>query len=240
MAPGAGRGQIKKTHFICDRPSRKLSYHLMETTDSAHSRPKRFSLIRSFVVADFLTLGNGFCGTGSVLASMQFLVTGEGRWLVTAMVLLPVALLFDFADGRVARWRHRSSALGADLDSLADVISFGLAPAALGFAVGLRGTLDVAILLFFVACGISRLARFNATADALADESGKVRYFEGTPIPTSVLIVGLLAVLDATDRLGLDLWLGRWSVGGLGLHPLALVYAVSGSLMISTIRVPKI
>ncbi len=168
------------------------------------------------------------------------LVTGEGRWLVTAMALLPIALVFDFADGRVARWRHRSSALGADLDSLADVISFGLAPAALGFAVGLRGTLDIAILLYFVACGISRLARFNATADDLADATGKVRYFEGTPIPTSLLLVAVLAVLYATSRIGLDLWLGRWSILGLGLHPLAILYVISGSFMISTIRVPKL
>lgn len=197
-------------------------------------------MIRSFVLADFLTLGNGFCGSGSVLAAMQYLVTSEPRWLVLAMALLPVALVFDFADGRVARWRHRSSLLGADLDSLADVISFGLAPAALGFAVGLRGACDVVILLYFVACGISRLARFNATATALADESGKVKYFEGTPIPTSVLIVGVLAVLYSVDRLGRNIWLGHWTIAGLGLHPLALIYAVSGSAMISTIRVPKI
>src|SRR6185369_8637674 len=97
-------------------------------------------------------------------------VTHEGHWLVLAMALLPVALVFDFADGRVARWRRRSSLLGADLDSLADVISFGLAPAALGFAVGLRGAGDVVILLYFVACGISRLARFNVTAANLTDE----------------------------------------------------------------------
>jgi CDP-diacylglycerol---serine O-phosphatidyltransferase len=197
-------------------------------------------MIRSFVLADFLTLGNGCCGTGSVLAAMYYLVTGEPRWLVLAMALLPVALVFDFADGRVARWRHRSSPLGADLDSLADVISFGLAPAALGFAVGLRGALDVVILLYFVACGISRLARFNATADALADESGKVKYFEGTPIPTSVLIVGLLAVLHFQGLLGRNIWLGAWSLGDLVLHPLTIVYALSGSAMISTIRVPKI
>jgi CDP-diacylglycerol---serine O-phosphatidyltransferase len=202
-------------------------------------RAKPFSMIRSFVLADFLTLGNGFCGGGSVLAAMQYLVTGESRWLVTAMVLLPVAGIFDFADGRVARWRHRSSSLGADLDSLADVISFGLAPAALGFAVGLRGALDVAILLYFVACGISRLARFNATAADLADDSGKVKYFEGTPIPTSVLIVILLTVLHFLGRLGPDVWLGAWNLGGLVLHPLTILYAVSGSFMISTIRVPK-
>jgi CDP-diacylglycerol--serine O-phosphatidyltransferase len=204
------------------------------------ARPRRFSMIRSFVLADVLTLGNGFCGSGSVLAAMNSLVTGESRWLVVAMALLPIALIFDFADGRVARWRRRSSSLGADLDSLADVVSFGLAPAALGFAVGLRGAVDVAILLYFVGCGISRLARFNTTADALADDSGKVKYFEGTPIPTSVLIVVLLGVLHFQGRIGADMWLGRWTLGELVLHPLTLVYALSGSAMISTIRVPKI
>jgi len=204
-------------------------------------RPRRFSMIRSFVSADFLTLGNGFCGSGSVLAAMHYLVNGDSRWLVCAMALLPLALVLDFADGRVARWRHQSSRLGADLDSLADIISFGLAPAALGFTVGLRGVGDVAILLYFVGCGISRLARFNVTADALTDErSGKVKYFEGTPIPSSVLIVGLLALLHFQGRLGPDVWLGSWSIGSVVLHPLALIYAVSGSAMISTMRVPKI
>jgi CDP-diacylglycerol--serine O-phosphatidyltransferase len=171
---------------------------------------------------------------------MQYLVTGERGWLVLAMALPPVALLFDFADGRVARWRHRSSMLGADLDSLADVISFGMAPAALGFAVGLRGALDAAVLFYFVACGISRLARFNATADALADKSGKVKYFEGTPIPSSVLIVLVLAALLAANRLEANFWLGHWTLRGMTLHPFALLYALSGSAMISTIRVPKI
>jgi CDP-diacylglycerol---serine O-phosphatidyltransferase len=210
-----------------------------EVTDTP-ARKKRFSMIRSFVLADFLTLGNGFCGAGSVLAAMQYLVTREDRWLVTAMALLPVALVLDFADGRVARWRRRASALGADLDSLADVVSFGMAPAAIGFAVGLRGTLDVAILLYFVACGISRLARFNATAVALADDTGKVKYFEGTPIPTSVFIVVFLAVLHFTGRLEPDPWFAPWHVGGLELHPLSLVYLLSGSAMISTWKVPKI
>lgn len=212
----------------------------MTPPETPNPKKRPFSMIRSFVAADFLTLGNGFCGSGSVLAAMQYLVTAEDRWLITAMVLLPVAAVFDFADGRVARWRRRSSMLGADLDSLADVISFGLAPAALGFAVGLRGAFDVAILLYFVGCGISRLARFNATADELSDDSGKVKYFEGTPIPTSVLIVGLIALLHVQQRLGAEMWLGSWAVGNLVLHPLALVYAVSGSAMISTVRVPKI
>ncbi|MES2694425.1 MAG: CDP-alcohol phosphatidyltransferase family protein [Verrucomicrobiota bacterium] len=214
----------------------------MEPASSAapNVKPRRFSLIRSFVLADFLTLGNGACGSGSVLAAMHYIATGESRWLVLAMGLLPIALVLDFADGRVARWRRRSSFLGADLDSLADVISFGMAPAAVGYAVGLRGGWDVIILLYFVSCGISRLARFNATSAALSDESGKVKYFEGTPIPTSVFIVLFLGVLHYYDRLGLNLWLGRWELAGMTLHPVALIYALSGSAMISTIRVPKL
>jgi CDP-diacylglycerol--serine O-phosphatidyltransferase len=196
-------------------------------------------MIRSFVMADFLTLGNGFCGAGAVLAAMQYLIVHENRWIVLAMALLPLSAAFDFADGRVARWRHRSSALGADLDSLADVISFGLAPAALGFAVGLRGVLDVVVLLYFVGCGISRLARFNATADAMSDDSGKVSHFEGTPIPTSIVLVAVLAVLHFQGLLAPHLWLGEWSIGGLVLHPLTLMYALSGSAMISTWKVPK-
>ncbi|MEO6995433.1 MAG: CDP-alcohol phosphatidyltransferase family protein [Lacunisphaera sp.] len=203
-------------------------------------KAKRFSLIRSFVFADFLTLGNGFCGTGSILALMHYLVGSDSRWLVTAMALLPAALIFDFADGRVARWRRRASALGADLDSLADIISFGVAPAALGFAVGLRGGLDVLVLLYFVACGISRLARYNVTADALSDDNGKVKYFEGTPIPTSVLLVAVIAGLHFYGMLGPTMLFGTWTIGGLGMHPLVLLYALSGSAMISTWRIPKI
>lgn len=206
-------------------------------------------MIRSFVAADWLTLGNGTCGAGAVLAAMHYLVTQEGRWLVLAMALLPVALVLDFLDGRVARWRRKASPLGADLDSLADVISFGLAPAAIAYATGMRGALDVAILLYFVCCGISRLARFNATADALSDDTGKVKYFEGTPIPTSVFIVLFLLGLHLTGKLGAsgsdgegrgEVWLGHWEIAGLVLHPLTLLYALSESAMISTVRVPKV
>ena len=203
-------------------------------------RKKRFSMLRSFAMADWLTLANGFCGAGSILADMQYIATGERGFLWTAMALLPFALFFDFMDGRVARWRRRSSSLGADLDSLADVISFGMAPAAIGFSVGLRHPIDVAILLYFVACGISRLARFNVTAASLSDESGKVAYFEGTPIPSSVLLVALVGALAYAERIHAQMWLGLWDLGPVALHPLALVYFLSGSAMISTMRVPKI
>jgi CDP-diacylglycerol--serine O-phosphatidyltransferase len=211
----------------------------MDEGTQGQPRRKRFSMLRTFVAADVLTLGNGFCGAGAVLASMQWTATQQPRWLWVAIALLPVALVLDFADGRVARWRRRSSPLGADLDSLADVISFGMAPAALAFAVGLRGALDVAVLLYFVGCGISRLARFNVTAEALADEEGKVKYFEGTPIPTTVVLVGLIAWLVAQGRIGEQLPFGVWTIGPVALHPLSLCYLLSGSAMISTVRIPK-
>jgi CDP-diacylglycerol--serine O-phosphatidyltransferase len=212
----------------------------MDDPSPTRGKRKHFSMLRTFAPADAITLGNGCCGAGSILALMQYIAWDETRWLWLAMALLPVALVLDFADGRVARWRHHSSALGADLDSLADVISFGMAPAALGFAVGLRGAFDVAILLYFVGCGISRLARFNVTAEALADESGKVKYFEGTPIPTTVVLVLLIAWFTAEGWIGERLPLGRWVIGTLGLHPFALCYAASGTAMVSaTLRIPK-
>ena len=140
-----------------------------------------------------------------------------------------------------ARWLETPSTLGRELDSLADVISFGVAPAALGFAAGLRGGWDWLVLIYFVCCGVGRLARFNVTAEALAGEAGKVRYFEGTPIPTSVVLTAVLAVAAWQGRIGDALWFGAVDLGPWTLHPLALIYAVSGSLMISkTLRIPKL
>ncbi|WP_224361787.1 CDP-alcohol phosphatidyltransferase family protein [Hyalangium versicolor] len=213
------------------------------TTDPREKPPRRhFSMIRTFVLADFVTLGNGFSGAGAILSAMQYLATGELRWLWVAFGLMPLALVLDFADGRIARWRFKSSPLGADLDSLADVISFGMAPAALAFAVGMRGALDVGVLLYFVACGISRLARFNVTAAELSDGTGKVKYFEGTPIPTSLALVAVLAVATWQGRIGIGEQLlgGVWHLGPFELHPLVLLYLLSGSAMISkTLRIPK-
>ncbi len=106
-------------------------------------------------------------------------------------------------DGYVARLdKKRQSVLGADLDSLADVISFGVAPAVLGFTLGLRGGWDMLILTYFVVCGVSRLARFNVTAVRArrTRPPGKVKYFEGTPIPTSVLLVIILGIAQYLGR----------------------------------------
>lgn len=199
-------------------------------------------MLRSYTPADALTIGNAACGTIAIFLCLDFLATGRGQFLWTAFLLLPLALVCDFLDGYVARLnRARQSRLGADLDSLSDVISFGVAPAVLGFTLGMRGGWDMLVLTYFVVCGVSRLARFNVTAEALADtETGKVKYFEGTPIPTSVLIVLLLGVAVYLGRIDDALWFGAVRIGPATLHPLTLIYGLSGSAMISaTLHVPK-
>jgi CDP-diacylglycerol--serine O-phosphatidyltransferase len=199
------------------------------------------SMLRSYAPADALTIGNAACGTIAIFLCLDFLATDSRRFLWLAFLLLPSALLCDVLDGYVARLNpKRQSVLGADLDSLADVISFGVAPAVLGFTLGLRGGWDMLVLTYFVVCGVSRLARFNVTASVLEDPAtGKVKYFEGTPIPTSILIVALLAVAFYLSRIDEALWFGVYKIGPALLHPLTLIYAVSGSAMISTVRIPK-
>ncbi len=197
-------------------------------------------MIRDFHLADLLTLANGACGATAILFAMDHVREGAPGKLYAGGVCVALALAFDVADGRVARWRHRSSAMGRELDSLADVISFGVAPAVLGFAVGLTGFFDALILLYFVCCGISRLARYNITAEAMAEETGKVTYFEGTPIPSSLILVVLLVVLTWMGRIGPALPGGMVSAFGYDLHLVSLVYVLSGSLMISkTLHTPK-
>ena len=208
----------------------------MPTPDA---RKKRFAMIREFHLADWVTLGNAVCGTGALFSMLSYLQEGQVRHVYYACALVLAALIFDVLDGRVARWRQKSSALGRELDSLADVISFGVAPAIIAYGCGMQGLYDRIVLAYFVACGVSRLARYNVTAETLSGDDGKVKYFEGTPIPTSIVLVGLLAVAAWMGALREDLWFGKLLIGGFTLHPLVLVFAVWGSLMISRIRIPK-
>jgi CDP-diacylglycerol--serine O-phosphatidyltransferase len=191
-------------------------------------------MIRSFHLADLFTIANGFCGMTALFQAMAFLSTHE-RWrLDVAALLIPLALLFDVLDGRIARWRHQASPLGRELDSLADVISFGVAPAAIAFAAGLDTVVDTLGLTFFALCGLSRLARYNITAEAMSAETGKVAYFEGTPIPSSIVPLAILMfAFHRTMLLPVRLL-------GVEFHLVALVFVLSGMLMISkTLRIPK-
>lgn len=199
-------------------------------------------MLRSYTPADILTLANASCGTLSVFACLSFIEDDRSTVLWAAFLLPVFALIFDVADGYVARLSaRRQSRIGADLDSLADIVSFGVAPAVLGYTLGLRGLWDVLLLTYFVCCGISRLARFNVTSDELTNiATGKVRYFEGTPIPSSILLVIGLAVLHQFGMTNAAFPFDSVQLAGKAFHPLSLLYFASGSLMISTIHVPKL
>ena len=198
-------------------------------------------MLRDFHLADLFTFGNAACGVAAVFLAMAY-VGGEAKFVfLLAAAMAPAAFIFDVLDGRIARWRNQHSALGRELDSLADIISFGVAPATLAFAAGMNGGWDWIALIYFVCCGVGRLARYNVTAEKLTGDSNKVAYFEGTPIPTSVLLTGLLALAGWQDRLGAELYGGVWTLGPWQLHPFALLFVLSGTLMVSkTLRIPKL
>ena len=206
------------------------------TTNTPH---KPFSMIREFHLADWFTLANAVCGTGALFSIMTYLEMNDVRHVYFSCSLVLVALIFDILDGRIARWRQKTSALGRELDSLADVISFGVAPAIIAYGCGMQGLYDRIVLAFFVACGVSRLARYNVTAEALSGGTGKVKYFEGTPIPTSIILVFVLALAAWSGAVRQDLWFGEVTLLGFKLHPLVFMFAISGALMISRVRIPK-
>ncbi|KAL8953605.1 MAG: hypothetical protein Q9222_000531 [Ikaeria aurantiellina] len=208
-----------------------------------------FSMIKALHLADLITELNGFCGFMSILSSMRYCLgpPDSHTSIYTALAFIPFGLFFDFMDGKVARWRKKSSLMGQELDSLADLISFGVSPAVAAFALGLRTPIDTLLLGFFVLCGLTRLARFNVTVSTLPkDSTGKSKYFEGTPIPTSLCIVagmawainrgsvigGVRGVLGGTYG-GEDSWWG-------GVHPVVGVFVGWGCAMVSrTIHIPK-
>lgn len=201
---------------------------------------KPFSMIREFQLADWFTLANAVCGTGALFSMLTYLQTSDVTHVYIACGMILAALVFDVLDGRIARWRQKHSVLGRELDSLADIISFGVAPAVIGYGCGMQGLYDRIVLTFFVACGVSRLARYNVTAEALSGDEGKVKYFEGTPIPTSLLLVMMMFLAAWQGAVGESLWFGKVIFGGFTLHPLVLFFALSGSLMVSRIRFPKL
>jgi CDP-diacylglycerol---serine O-phosphatidyltransferase len=196
---------------------------------------RHFSMIRGFGLADLFTIANGFCGVAAIFEAMKYVGTGEARHVYVAAALIPLALVLDVLDGRIARWRKSASPLGRELDSLADLISFGVAPAAIALAIGVATPLDQVILIFFALCGLSRLARYNVSAASLATPAGKVGHFEGTPIPTSVVPLGVLVLaFHRGDLLPV-------SVLGVDFHLPVLLFLASGCLMISkTLRIPKL
>ncbi len=209
---------------------------------------------RIYFLPNLMTACNMACGFFAVLMIFQgLLVVGSEKvaekdyyelvkhYYEYAILLIFGSCLFDLLDGRLARLGGQESPFGREFDSLADIISFGVAPAALAFAAGLSGGWDCVVLIYFVCCGVSRLARYNVTAEDLSAGANKVAYFEGAPIPTSVALVAILALAAWNGAIGPALWGGVLGTGALALHPLSLLFVLSGSLMVSkTLHIPKL
>jgi CDP-diacylglycerol--serine O-phosphatidyltransferase len=177
-------------------------------------RPERFRR-GVYLLPSLMTVSNLLCGYASVVYSTR----GD---FDTAAVLLGIAMVVDTLDGFFARLTHSQSAFGAELDSLADVVSFGVAPAILAFTWGLwpLGRLGWAAGFIYVTAAALRLARFN-----IQSATGDKKYFAGLPSPAA-------ASVTASTVFMYPWGLQDPRVAGLAL-PMVLV---PGFLMVSTIR----
>jgi len=142
-------------------------------------RPQRFKR-GVYLLPSMFTVANLFCGYGCVVYATK----GD---FDTAAVLIGIAMILDTLDGFVARLTHTSSAFGVQLDSLADVVSFGLAPAILAFTWGLwpLNRLGWAAGFIYLTAAAMRLARFNIQTAAPMDK----RYFVGMPSPAAAGVI---------------------------------------------------
>lgn len=168
------------------------------------------SMAQLVKVADFFTIGNLACGM------LAIFVSAESKPVLAAAFLV-IALILDTLDGKVAGWMHQKSEFGKQLDSLADLVSFGVAPAFMYFVLADRHWLVAMILVAFVACGMLRLARYN-----ISQTSG----FEGVPITVNGFVFPLLTAIGTVLPETLKLW--------------PAVFLVQSVLMISSFRVRRL
>ncbi|CCH62978.1 hypothetical protein TBLA_0I03230 [Henningerozyma blattae CBS 6284] len=202
-----------------------------------------FSLVRNLKLADYVTLLNAILGFFPIIYSIKFSVADEPRFIYVSYSCITIGLLCDFLDGRIARWNSQSSLVGQEMDSLADLISFAIAPSTIAFAVGFQTNVDMLCLSFFIACVLARLARFNVSVNYLPkDISGKSKYFEGLPAPTSVLLVLFMYFLTLRSKTMAFLPLGvAFDSYIFEFHPLVLVFVITGCGMVSKrLKIPKL
>jgi CDP-diacylglycerol--serine O-phosphatidyltransferase len=178
-------------------------------------RPPRRFRRGVYLLPSMFTIGNLFCGYACIVYAMR----GE---FATAAPFIGFAMVLDMLDGRIARMTGTASDFGIELDSLADVVSFGMAPAILSFAWGLQplGRLGWAVGFLFVAAAALRLARFNIQAG-----SQDKRYFVGMPSPAAAAVPA--ATVFAYP------WGFQTFTESLAVIPMVIVPAL---LMVSTIR----
>lgn len=210
---------------------------LAYTLDDRH-----FNLIRNLHLADYITLLNGFCGFLSIISCLRSLKIDNVSYVQRSFFFILLGGIFDFLDGRVARLRKKASLLGQELDSLSDLISFGVAPAITAFTIGLDTTIDVLCLSFFTLAGLARLARFNITINNIPhDHNGKARFFEGLPIPTSLVTVTVMAILIHVNKINENILFGICRNNKWGeFHYFSLIFVLHGCAFISkSLKVPK-
>ena len=138
-----------------------------------------------YILPNLFTTGNLFCGFWAIISVFQ------EKFFYAAVAIL-LACVFDILDGKVARLSGATSKFGVQYDSLADLVSFGIAPALLAFSWALRpyGKFGWLAAFLFVVCGALRLARFNVQSP-----SGEVKYFKGLPIPAAASMIALTILL---------------------------------------------
>jgi CDP-diacylglycerol--serine O-phosphatidyltransferase len=148
-------------------------------------RPKIKMRRGIYILPNLFTTGNLFCGFWAIISVFQ------EKFLYAAIAIL-LASAFDYLDGKVARLSRATSKFGVQYDSLADLVSFGIAPAVLAFSWALRpyGRFGWLAAFLFVVCGALRLARFNVQTS-----SGEVKYFKGLPIPAAAAMIALTILL---------------------------------------------
>ena len=172
-----------------------------------------------FLLPSLITVGNMFCGYACIVYSMSGL-------LEQAAPFIGVAIVLDMLDGRIARLTNTTSAFGVEFDSLADVISFGVAPAVMAFEWGLKGQGKIgwAAGFIFMSAAAMRLARFNTQTSTQLDR----RYFIGMPTPAAAGVVAATVYASPTLTNG-----GQQATAAVAAVAVMLVPAM---LMVSLIR----
>jgi len=226
--------------------------------DARTNRPRKGSRKAVYVIPSLLTTANIFCGFFSVMESLagaQFLSLGDvglaTEHFDRAAINIGFAVLFDFLDGSVARLAGATSEFGIELDSIADVISFGIAPAVLAYTWG-YGTSEGlhkiawAASFIFVICGALRLARFNVQARQpkpnlpIKNPKAEKRAFVGMPIPAGACLIAAITHFTPrplSQRAGLQVPFLAWTIDDRAfVVGLIILVACLAFLMVSTIR----
>ena len=189
-----------------------------------------------FILPNLLTAASLFCGMLAVFKCMAPEITDED--IYRASLLLFYAFIFDLFDGRVARMTRTQSSFGIEFDSLADLISFGVAPAVITYrwALSDSGPVGVAVCFCYVLAGAIRLARFNIMSHTGGQRKKPGKYMLGLPIPMAAGFV--VALVVAANAMGGWPWLTSHglTVKGIGYPMMMVIMMALAILMVSEVK----